>query len=82
MQQDTKQAGNLLVDTLLKLIREEPAENQVIPASLVLRRSTQRQSRARVRCSGARERQAKSPSVSNARICMQRLACASVHHYA
>jgi DNA-binding LacI/PurR family transcriptional regulator len=41
-QQDTKQAGIVLVDTLLKLIREEPVENQVIPASLVLRRSTQR----------------------------------------
>jgi len=41
-QQDTKRAGVVLVDTLLKLIRDEPAENQVIPVSLVLRGSTQR----------------------------------------
>jgi len=41
-QQDTKRAGIVLVDTLLKLIRDEPADNQVIPVSLVLRKSTQR----------------------------------------
>lgn len=41
-QQDTKRAGVVLVDTLLKLIRDEPVENQVIPISLVLRESTAR----------------------------------------
>jgi len=42
VQQDTKVAGRVLVDTLLKLIHNEPVENTVIPVSLVLRRSTQR----------------------------------------
>jgi DNA-binding LacI/PurR family transcriptional regulator len=42
VQQDTKVAGAILVDTLLKLINNEPAENQVIPVSLVVRRSTER----------------------------------------
>ena len=41
-QQDTKRAGVVLVDTLIQLIRDEPAENQVIPISLVLRESTAR----------------------------------------
>ena len=42
VQQDTKIAGAILVDTLLKLIENKPVENQVIPVSLVLRRSTER----------------------------------------
>src|SRR5581483_4202101 len=42
VQQDTKVAGRILVDTLIKLIRNDPVENQIIPASLVLRRSTER----------------------------------------
>jgi DNA-binding LacI/PurR family transcriptional regulator len=42
VQQDTKVAGAILVDTLLKLIDNKPVENQVIPVSLVLRRSTER----------------------------------------
>jgi DNA-binding LacI/PurR family transcriptional regulator len=42
VQQDTKIAGAILVDTLIKLIRNEPVENQMIPVSLVLRESTQR----------------------------------------
>lgn len=42
VQQDTKIAGAILVDTLLKLINNEPAENQVIPTSLVIRCSTTR----------------------------------------
>jgi DNA-binding LacI/PurR family transcriptional regulator len=41
-QQDTKRAGVVIVETLLKLIRDEPVENQVIPVSLVLRKSTRR----------------------------------------
>jgi DNA-binding LacI/PurR family transcriptional regulator len=41
VQQDTKVAGAILVDTLLKLIDNKPVENQVIPVSLVLRRSTE-----------------------------------------
>jgi len=42
VQQDTKAAGHILVDTLIKLIHDEPAENQLIPVSLVLRESTRR----------------------------------------
>jgi DNA-binding LacI/PurR family transcriptional regulator len=42
VQQDTKVAGSILVDTLIKLIHNEPVENQMIPVSLVLRGSTQR----------------------------------------
>jgi DNA-binding LacI/PurR family transcriptional regulator len=42
VQQDTKVAGAVLVDTLLKLIHSEPVESQVIPVSLVLRRSSER----------------------------------------
>src|SRR5882724_4270673 len=42
VQQDTRAAGAILVDTLLKLIDNKPVENQVIPVSLVLRRSTER----------------------------------------
>ena len=39
MAQNTRLAGELLVDTLLRLIREEPAESQILPARLVVRRS-------------------------------------------
>jgi DNA-binding LacI/PurR family transcriptional regulator len=42
VQQDTRAAGQILVDTLVKLIHAEPAENQLIPVSLVLRESTRR----------------------------------------
>jgi DNA-binding LacI/PurR family transcriptional regulator len=42
VQQDTKVAGAMLVETLLKSIHNEAVENQVIPAKLVLRRSTER----------------------------------------
>ena len=42
VQQDTKQAGQLLVDTLLALIAGEPAEGITIPTKLVLRESSQR----------------------------------------
>ncbi|HEX4909537.1 MAG TPA: LacI family DNA-binding transcriptional regulator [Permianibacter sp.] len=37
--QDTKRAGELLVDTLLKQIHNEPVENIKFPAQLVVRRS-------------------------------------------
>ncbi len=37
--QDTRSAGEALVDTLLKLVRNEPAEGQVLPTRLVVRRS-------------------------------------------
>jgi DNA-binding LacI/PurR family transcriptional regulator len=42
IQQDTKIAGRSLVDMLIKLIHNEPVENQSIPVSLIVRRSTQR----------------------------------------
>jgi len=42
VQQDTKLAGQLLVDSLLGLIHDEPVESQVMPARLVVRRSTGR----------------------------------------
>jgi DNA-binding LacI/PurR family transcriptional regulator len=42
VQQDTKIAGRILVDTLIKLIHNEPVENQTIPVSLIVRRSTER----------------------------------------
>ena len=42
MQQDTKAAGALLVDTLLRRIHNEPVDNQIITASLIVRRSTER----------------------------------------
>ena len=42
VQQNTKIAGRILVDTLLKLIHDEPAENQIIPVNLILRASTKR----------------------------------------
>lgn len=40
VQQDTKLAGALLVETLLTLINGEPAESQTIPVRLALRGST------------------------------------------
>jgi DNA-binding LacI/PurR family transcriptional regulator len=40
VQQDTKMAGQLLVESLLALVHDEPVESQVIPTKLVLRRST------------------------------------------
>ncbi len=38
--QDTKRAGELLVDNLLKLTRGEPADNAILPVKLVVRCST------------------------------------------
>ena len=38
--QNTTRAGELLVDALLKQIREEPIESQMIPASLIVRKSS------------------------------------------
>ena len=38
--QDTTRAGELLVETLMKLVRDEPAEGITLPASLVVRRSS------------------------------------------
>lgn len=38
--QDTTRAGQLLVSTLMQLVREEPAESAMLPASLVVRRSS------------------------------------------
>ncbi len=40
VQQDTKRAGAILVESLLKLIHDEPVESQTIPVTLALRRST------------------------------------------
>ena len=42
VQQDTKLAGTILVETLLKRIHNEPVEGQIIPASLIIRNSTTR----------------------------------------
>ncbi len=42
VQQDTKAAGRILVETLIKLIHNEPVENRAIPVSLVVRGSTRR----------------------------------------
>ena len=38
--QNTTRAGELLVDALLRLIRDEPVESTMLPASLVVRRSS------------------------------------------
>jgi DNA-binding LacI/PurR family transcriptional regulator len=38
--QDTKLAGELLVETLMKRVRDEPAESITLPATLVVRRSS------------------------------------------
>ncbi|MEL1264801.1 LacI family DNA-binding transcriptional regulator [Pseudoxanthomonas putridarboris] len=40
VQQDTKRAGAILVESLLKLIHDEPVESQTIPVRLALRGST------------------------------------------
>ena len=40
VQQDTKLAGQLLVDSLLALIHDQPVDSQMMPAKLVVRRST------------------------------------------
>ena len=40
VQQDTKLAGTILVETLLALINDEPAESRTIPVKLALRRSS------------------------------------------
>ncbi|RDI97308.1 LacI family transcriptional regulator [Dyella solisilvae] len=40
--QDTKLAGEILVDNLLRLIHGEPAESTRLPARLIVRRSSQR----------------------------------------
>jgi DNA-binding LacI/PurR family transcriptional regulator len=40
--QDTKLAGETLVDNLLRLIRNEPVETRLLPVKLVVRRSSQR----------------------------------------
>lgn len=37
--QDTRRAGEVLVDTLLRLVRGEPAEGTVLPTRLIVRRS-------------------------------------------
>jgi len=37
--QNTRLAGEVLVETLLRRIREEPAEARMLPARLVVRRS-------------------------------------------
>jgi DNA-binding LacI/PurR family transcriptional regulator len=38
--QNTLRAGELLVEALLRQIRDEPVESQMIPASLMVRRSS------------------------------------------
>jgi DNA-binding LacI/PurR family transcriptional regulator len=38
--QDTTRAGQLLVATLMQLVRDEPAESAMLPASLVVRKSS------------------------------------------
>ena len=38
--QDTTRAGDLLVKTLMRLVRGEPAEGTILPVSLVVRRSS------------------------------------------
>ncbi len=40
VQQDTKQAGQVLVDSLIRLIQGEPVDSQALPAKLVPRAST------------------------------------------
>ena len=40
VQQDTKLAGSILVETLLALVNNEPAESRTIPVKLALRRSS------------------------------------------
>jgi DNA-binding LacI/PurR family transcriptional regulator len=40
--QDTRQAGEVLVDSLLGLIRGEPVDSEVLPVKLMVRRSSLR----------------------------------------
>ena len=40
VQQDTKLAGQMLVESLLKLINDEPVESRTIPVKLALRNSS------------------------------------------
>ena len=40
--QQPGEAGALLVDTVLRLVRNEPAESRMLPARLVVRRSSAR----------------------------------------
>ena len=40
--QDTSQAGEVLVDSLLRLIRGEPVESAMLPVKLMVRRSSLR----------------------------------------
>jgi DNA-binding LacI/PurR family transcriptional regulator len=47
--QDTKLAGEILVATLLRQIRGEPAQNRMLPAKLVIRRSCGASSSSAVR---------------------------------
>ncbi len=42
VQQDTKRAGEVLVDSLIRLIQREPVESRRLPVRLVLRESSQR----------------------------------------
>lgn len=42
VRQDTQQAGEALVDNLLRLIRNEPAESAMLPVKLIVRRSSMR----------------------------------------
>jgi DNA-binding LacI/PurR family transcriptional regulator len=42
VQQDTKVAGTILVETLLRMIHKKPVENRIIPVSLMVRDSTRR----------------------------------------
>lgn len=42
--QDTTRAGELLVETLGKLVRDEPAESITLPVSLIVRRSSETRS--------------------------------------
>ena len=42
IRQDTRQAGDALVETVLKMIHGEPAESAVLPGKLIVRRSSVR----------------------------------------
>ena len=42
VRQDTREAGEALVDNLLRLIRDEPAESAMLPVKLVVRKSSLR----------------------------------------
>jgi DNA-binding LacI/PurR family transcriptional regulator len=40
VQQDTRRAGEMLVDSLLRLIHDEPVESRMLPMKLMVRRSS------------------------------------------